>query len=213
MPGALTYEEQLLNMQAENLARQNKSLTDFQPLMLESLGLRRNAAGTLERAPTTTTEDPFLSRFTLDQKQRLLGTYRSPQMEASLSAYKSNLPAAGTTVGNQASGLYDTNAAILREGINRGGLESGANLMSQREGLLSNLQARNTDQYGNMNASDLKMLGGIQNALGPYQALRQMQQQKDMQDAQNKATEKAGQYQMAGSVIGLIGTIIAIAAS
>ncbi len=200
------YEDALLDMQHRSLERQNKSLTDMQPFMLESLGLRRNAAGMIERIPDTSTQDSFLARFKSDQAQRLKGTYKSPQMEEGLLKWADKMP---VNTNRQAREEYDTNAAILREGINRGGLEYGANLLSQREGLLSNLKARDTDRYKNANANDLQLLGGISTALQPYQALREQQFSKDMQDQQNRATKRAGQYQVAGSAIGLIAAIIA----
>ena len=204
------YEEDiLLSMQAENLRRQNKRLKDFEPLTLETMGLFRNPlTNKVERKTDTATVDPYLARFKRDQGERLLGAYRSPQMEDALKIYRDRLPTGGTT-GNQAKAYYDTNAAILREGINRGGLEAVSNLISQREGLLSNLAARETEKYGNVNASDLKLLSGIQSALQPYQMLKEQQLERDMQDAQNKATKKAGQYQLYGSVLTLAAAIIA----
>lgn len=205
----MAYEDKLLNMQASNLRRQRSRLQDLEPFTLESLGITRDpVTGKLIRMAGTDTIDPFLARFKTDQENRLLGTYKSPQMENALFSYSTKLPTTGTS-GNQARAIYDTNAGILREGINRGGLESGANLLSQREGLVSNLAARKTEDYKNLNASDLRLLSGIQNALGPYQSIREQQFASDMQEKQNRATKRAGQYQLAGSVIGLIAAIIA----
>lgn len=199
------YEDQLLEMQGNELARQNKSLKDMQPFMLESLGLRRNASGMIERIPDISTQDPFLSRFKSDQMNRLKGTYTSPQMEEGLLKWAGKMPVNTNT---QAKEEYDRNAAILREGINRGGLESGANLLSQREGLLSNLKARDTDRYKNTSANDLQLLSGIGSALQPYMALREQQFSRDLQDEQNRANKKAATTQ---TVVSTVVTIIAAA--
>lgn len=196
------YYDELVGMQGSALDRSNKNLLAMQPFMLESLVLKRNpATGKIERITDTSTQDPFLNRFKLDQKSRLLGTYKSPQMETGLLSWANKMPINTNT---QAKAEYDTNAAILREGINRGGLESGANLLSQREGLLSNLKARNTGNYANMGESDMKLISGISGALSPYQAMREQLQNEQMQSDANRSQRRAGNMQLAGTVVAAV---------
>ena len=196
-------------MQADNLRRQRGRREDFQPLILNSLELKRNeVTGKIERLPDTSLADPFLSKFQTDQKERLTGTYRSPQMEGALFSYQTGLPSEGTS-GVQSRNIYNKNAAILREGINRGGLESGANLISQREGLLSNLKARGMENYKNVNNSDLQLLSGIQNAMAPYQAIREQAMATEINDKNIRSQKRAQNMQLGGTVL----TVIAIAAA
>lgn len=195
------YEDELLGMQGSTLDKSNKNLLAMQPFMLESLGLKRNpATGQIERVTDTSVQDPFLQRFKTDQKARLLGIYKSPQMEEGLLSWKNKFNPSNP----EGMKEFDTNADILREGINRGGLESGANLLSQREGLLSNLKARDTGNYGSMGEADMKLLSGISTALQPYSVAREQLQNSQMQDDANRAGKKAGKTQAAATVVSAI---------
>ena len=205
IPPPSEQENELLRLQAQALRRSNLSLRELKPLTLETLGLRYDANGVLQRMPISETEDSFLTRFKKDQKKRLLGTYTSPQMEQGLLKARMELPTnTNSTIGRQATDEYVKNAGILREGINRGGLESGANLISRREGLLSNLKARGSENYTNMNAADMKLISGIQAALSPYQALRDEQLQSSMSSANIRSQRRAQNMQLAGTVISAI---------
>jgi len=203
VPAPSDQELELERLQGGALKRSNDNLTQLQPFMLENLGFTRDAQGNLVRMPTSTTEDPFLARGKSDQIKRLNNTYRSPQMEDSLLKMRGNVPR-GTPVSEQAEGLYDRNEGILREGINRGGLLSGEKFNTDREGLISNIKARKSDQFSNMNAGDMKLISGIGEALQPYQQLREMAFNKNMQDASNDASEKAAQYQLGGAIVSAI---------
>ncbi len=208
IPPSSAQENDLLNLQADALRRSNLTLRELKTLTLETLGLKYDANGVLQRMPISETQDPFLANFKEAQKQRLLGTYESPQMEQSLLSARLNLPShLNSTIGRQATEEYDKNAGILREGINRGALESGANLISQREGLLSNLKARNAESYGNMNAADMKLISGIQGALSPYQTLRDQALASSMNDANIKSQRKAQNMQLAGMALTVIAMI------
>lgn len=198
------YEDALLEMQNNALTRQNKSLLEMQPFMLESLGLRRNSAtGQLERIPDTSQQDPFLNRFKLDQKARLLGNYTSPQMEQGILSWKNRF----NLNDPQAKTEFEKNAAILNEGINRGALESGANLISQREGLLSNLKARQAGELSNINAPDMKMITGIQAALQPYQSIKERNFMRQQQSDYNRRSEQQSKAQLMSTAFGLAGAV------
>ena len=204
-------EDELLGLQADALRRSNLSLRQLKPFTLGNMGLEYDATGKLVRMPSSPTADPFLTNFKEAQKQRLLGTYTSPQMETGLLKARMELPTnTNSTIGRQAADEYDKNAGILREGINRGELESGANLISQREGLLSNLKARNADSYANMNAADMKLISGIQGALSPYQAMREQAMASDM-NSKNLSSQRRGQnMQLAGTAVVSIISIVAL---
>lgn len=197
------YYDELMGMQNAILDRSNRNLTDMQPFMLKAAGLRRNpATGKIEEIPGA--NDPFLQRFKTDQIARFKGEYKSPQMETGLLSWKDKLNAGGT----QGNAEYDTNAAILREGINRGGLESGANMLAAREGLLSAIQARDVGKYANFGAADIQLLSRISGALSPYQLAMEQAQNERMQSDANRAGRRAGNMQIAGTVVA--GTIVAV---
>ena len=208
IPPPSAQENDLLELQAQALRRSNLSLRELKPFTLGNLGLQYDANGVLQRMPFSETQDPFLTNFKEVQKQRLLGTYKSPQMEEGLLRAKFNLPSnLNSTIGRQSAEEYVKNAGILREGINRGGLESGANLISQREGLLSNLKARNAESFGNMNAADMKLLSGIQGALSPYQVAREQAMGSRMNDENIRSQRRAQNMQLAGTAVAVIATV------
>lgn len=210
IPAPTAQENELTEIQGQALRRSRLGLQDLKPFTLEALGLRYDVNGKVERIPSQDIADPFLVNFKEAQKQRLLGTYRSPQMETGLLSYKNSLPATGSTIGNQANEIYNRNEGILREGINRGGLQSGANLIAQREGLLSNLNARGAENYAGMNNADMKLISGIQSALAPYQAIREQAFGANVNEANLRSQKRGQNIQVAGTAVSAIGVGVAI---
>lgn len=213
-----TPEEQaLLDEQLTLAEQQAKFEQDIQPFLLESMGLRYNAAGVLEKIPEVeappdelvTLYQSYLDQALAGEIPTSLSTENSiAENTAIMNENLSRRLGSGyneSTPGLETMGKFMASAEGMREGERQDLINMYSGLLQQRQAMLSDLGYSEAGLLQGVGSPNYSLMQAYTQAQQPYTYQNTLNNQVAMQEIANKSSATQGGYQLAGVSGGLLG--------
>ncbi len=212
--------EQIFQKEQANQLRDQAALdAELRPFILESMGLRTNAQGTLEKIPPPELtpeqlkekelEDLYKEHLTAAQEGRLpvsLATQSAlKEQEAILNETMSRKLGTNwqeSTQGVKQQSRYFLSSEATKEAERHGELEKASGLLNQRQASISDITQRQLGLLEGASSPTYSLVNAYGTGQQPYLFNNLLSNQRNAYEANVQNTDRAGKIGLIGSAIG-----------